>query len=479
MRIILACCLILSALLTRSQDNHYNWMQFGSRNSIVFNAGVSRFEDQSAVIMNPATLTGAETSSFNFNTNVIAMNNITFEDGFGKGFTVKTSQFNVLPSMASGVFKPRQENKKWTMGYALYHSMADQIDFSDRVQDRRDLIPEAEGPGLENYLAQYNLFTKLDNFTAVIGLGWKLNEKLSFGISQSFGMRTQNMREVFSAYAITDPALGAPVDLVGSNLDYAANYSTVFTFTKMGLTYHSGDWDLGLTITSPTLRLTGKGRIISDLSLTNVRLTPSSPRRNYLANGLIEDLKAEYKHPVQVTIAAARSFQALRLYASASWYGALDQYNIMDPGTAEFIQPPSDDNVLASSRFLRVWSQNRSVVNASAAADWTLSNNNHILASIRTDYHYGVILPEEDGFNPAKKVWNNYHITVGNQRQFAKSALIFGIRYSYGRNDDYPQPVSFEDPAEGNLLQGNRGTGTVRSSGLQFLLSYMFNIGRK
>jgi hypothetical protein len=62
----------------QAQDNHYAWMQYGSRNSILFNAGISRFEDQSAVIMNPATLAEAKSSSFNFNTNMVGLNNITF-----------------------------------------------------------------------------------------------------------------------------------------------------------------------------------------------------------------------------------------------------------------------------------------------------------------------------------------------------------------------------------------------------------------
>ena len=145
-------------------------MQFGSRNSILYNAGISRFEDQSAVIMNPATLSAATTSSFNFNTNAVGFNNINFVNALGQGYNITNSNFNILPSMASGVLKPKKNEKDWVLGYALYHSTRDKLNFTNRVETRYDLINETESPGDENYLAQYQLQTELDEVTAVAGV---------------------------------------------------------------------------------------------------------------------------------------------------------------------------------------------------------------------------------------------------------------------------------------------------------------------
>ncbi len=41
---------LLIPIVSVSQDNHYSWKQFGARNSVLYNAGLSRFEDQAAVI---------------------------------------------------------------------------------------------------------------------------------------------------------------------------------------------------------------------------------------------------------------------------------------------------------------------------------------------------------------------------------------------------------------------------------------------
>jgi hypothetical protein len=464
-----------------AQDNHYSWMQYGSRNSILYNAGLSRFEDQSAVIMNPATLAEALQSSFNFNTNVVSFNKIRFVDGLGKGFTVTNDNLNVLPSMASGVVKPKDPSKKWTLGYALYHSNTDKMDFSDRSERREDLLPEAEGPGDENYLAQYNLENKIDEFTTVIGMGWKLGDHWAFGASQSFTYRSQDYREAFSAYVITDPAINAPIDLVGSNQDYTVKYGTLFTSTKLGLTYKSEKWDLGLTVSSPTFGFIGNGKILADLSLTNVRLVnnPAVPRSNFLANGQIEDIKARYKYPVNASLGASRLFGKLRLYGAVQWYGALNEYTVMDPGDAAFIQPSSADNVLYTSQFLRAWSSNKSVVNGSIAADWALKPSNRLLFSFRTDHHYANSDPAVYGNNLAIKQWDNYHFTIGNQREFKTSVWVVGLRFNYGINKEFPQPVSFNDPSEGNFLQGNRKTGEIKSTGIQLMLSYTFKFGNK
>jgi hypothetical protein len=471
---------ILAWVDLNGQDNHYQWMQYGSRNSILFNAGVSRFEDQTAVILNPATLSYADQSSFNFNTNVVGFNSIRFEDGLGQGYTLKSSGINVLPSMASGVFKPSKKQKDWVLGYALYHSNTDNLEFSDRVETRLNILNEQESPGTENYLAQYNLSNRLDEFSTVVGLGWRISDKMSLGFSQTFTYRTQEYREDFAAYVLTDPAINAPIDLVGANIDYFARYNSLFTFTKLGLHWTAGKWDLGLTLASPTFSIFGSGRISADYSLTNIRVGSdmSVPRQNFLANGQIEDIKARYKYPFIIQAGASRAFGHTRIYGSFGWYGSLSKYTVMDPGNASFLQPANNSNILQTSRILKISSQNRSIWNASLAVDHALGERNHLLLSVRTDNHYGV-----DGFEQGQylvtKLWNNYHITVGNQRQFAKSTLIFGVRFNYGSNPDYPQPISFVDPSEGNFLGGDAKTGKIRSIGMQAMVSYMFNIGKK
>jgi hypothetical protein len=134
---------------------------------------------------------------------------------------------------------------------------------------------------------------------------------------------------------------------------------------------------------------------------------------------------------------------------------------------------------LYTSQLLRAWSSNRSVINGSIAADWALKPTSHLLLSFRTDHHYASIDRDVEGNNLAVKQWNNYHLTIGNQRELKSSVWLVGLRFNYGVNNEFPQPVSFNDPSEGNFLQGDRKTGKIKSTGIQLMLSYTFKLDNK
>ncbi|MBK9105358.1 MAG: hypothetical protein IPL92_12520 [Saprospiraceae bacterium] len=472
--------LLVISLSGLAQDNHYAWMQFGSRNSILNNANLSRFEDQSAVIINPATLSEATQSSFNFSTNAVGFNTINFKNGLGEGFTIKNSSLTILPSLAAGVIKPKKSEKDMVIGYALYTSNTDLLNFSDRVESKIDLINETESPGNENYLAQYNVNTNLDELSIVGGIGWKLSPVLSLGISQNFIYRAQEYAQKFSAYALADQGSGASVDLTGTNYDYYTKYFKLATFTKIGIVASLKEWNLGLTLSTPALGIMGQGYILADMSLSNVRLSEdlSQPRRNFLANGEFDKLKVTYKTPVNAALGINRSFGKVRLYGSVSWFGNINAYNILDPGDAAFLQPPSEDNVLYTNKLLSLWSINHTVINGSIAADWAIRDDYHLLFSFRTDAHYSEFDKQRQGFNTSIKQWDNYHLTIGAQRNFGWSEWVVGLRYNYAKNKDYPQPISFTDPSEDNFFRGETSTGTIRSTGLQLMLSYTFTFGK-
>jgi hypothetical protein len=431
--------------------------------------------------MNPATLSAAANSSFNFNTNAVGFNSIKFKNGLGQGFDLTSSNLSILPSMASGVLKPlKKKQKDWVLGYALYHSNTDNLNFTDRTETKKDIISEAESPGEENYLSQYHLNTKMDEVSVVAGLGWQISPKLSFGFSQTFTYRSQEYIENFSANAIPDLNTGATVDWVGTSYDIFFKFYKIVTYTKVGLMANLGKWDLGLTLTTPALGIMGTGEMNADLNLVNVRLgqDPTADRRNYLANGRFEKLKVKYKMPLNVSLGASRQFGNVRMYGALDWYSAIKEYAVLNPGEASFIQPSNSENVLYTEELLTVWEARRNVFNGSIAADWIVRPDYHLLFSFRNDNYYSNRRGEDEGFAIPKKVWNNYHLTFGTQRDFGSSEWVIGLRLNMGSRNDYPQPFSFSDPSEDNFFQGERKTGKITSRGLQLLLSYTFKFNQ-
>ncbi len=167
---------IIFCMELSGQDNHYEYIPLGSRNSILPNSGLSRFEDQAAVIFNPATLSYAQGSSFTFNTTAVGLSNIKFENGLGQGFDIRYGNFSLLPTVAAGVLKPKKNEKDWVLGYGIYHRIKDKLRFTNRNQSNLDVINNLESPGEEIYIAQYNLGHEVDEVGLFLGLaGISLN----------------------------------------------------------------------------------------------------------------------------------------------------------------------------------------------------------------------------------------------------------------------------------------------------------------
>lgn len=469
----------LLPLNNNAQDNHYTWTQFGSHNSILNNASLSRFEDESAVIINPATLSLANQSSFNFNANALGFTNSQFKNEAGEGFTIKSSDLSLLPSTISGVIKPKNQDKTWVLGYALFTSNKDRLNFSNTVEKRLNIIDDKESPGDETYKAQNNILNTTDELTFVAGIGWNLGSNISLGVSQNIIYREQDHAEILSSYALADPPAASGFDLAGGNYSYLASYYKFMTNTKFGLTTKIKDWNLGFVFTSPTIGLLGNGSIIADFSLTNIRIgsDPDTPRKNLVASGDYRKLSTRFKYPMNAAFGVSHAFGKIRLYGSLFWHNYLKTYTILDPGNAPFIQPTSEKNNSYTSQLLNAWGKSKTIYNGSIAADWAIKSDYHIFFSFRTDFHYAENDPQQGGFDLVFKQWDYYHFTIGTQRSINASDLVIGIRYSYGRESDFPQPISLNDPTQDDYFDNYASIGTLTSHGIQLMLSYTFTFG--
>ncbi len=475
------CLFILSFLWSlniTAQDNHYEYLKLGSRNSILANAGIARFEDQSAVIINPATLSYATGSSFSFNTTAVGFSNINFKNGLGQGYDIKYGNLNIIPNMAAGVLKPKKNEKDWVLGYGIYHRLNDKLRFTDRQQTSMDVLDNSVSPGLETYIAQYNLGHEIDEVSGIVGFGWNLTKRVAIGLSQSFTYHSEEYSESFTASAIPAIGQGATIDVVTGSTDFYTRYYKIFTQTKIGLAATVGKWDIGVVTVLPSLGIMGQGEVMSEASLTNIQL-PGKARGSYYANGRAEKIKSKYQYAMSAGLGISRPIGNVRIYFGANWYGGLDPYTVLDPGNVGFVQPSTDSNVLYTDKYLRVYAQSKNVFNGSVGADWTYNENKHLLVSFHSDGHFAEASDSEPGKQLSVKRWDNYHIAVGTQQSFLSSDWMIGFRYSFAKLENARQPFSFDDPTEENYLRGERTTGTLKATSFQLLLSYSFKFGQK
>jgi hypothetical protein len=473
--------LIFITLSSFAQDNHYEYLPMGSKNSLIPNSGLARFEDQSAVIFNPATLSYAQGSSFAFNTTAIGLSNIRFDNGLGQGFNIRYGNFTLLPTVAAGVLKPKKDEKDWVLGYGIYHRMQEKLRFIDRNQTTLDVINNVESPGSEVYIAQYNLGHELDEVGVILGIGWNINERLAIGFSQSFTHRQEEYSQSFTSSVIPLKGTGASVDVVSLISDFYTQYYKIFGQTKIGLAANYDKWDIGVTLGLPSFGIMGKGEVMSQAQLSNIRLDDdlSKPRKSFFANGRAEKLKSTYKYGMTAALGISKPFGHVRLYGGVNWYAGVKNYSILDPGNVEFLQPSTDSNVLYTPNALRVYAQNKTVVNGSLGLDWNYKDNKHLFFSLHSDGHFATQNSEEPGRTLPIKTWDNYHIALGTQQTFFSSDWMIGLRYSFATLKNALQPYSFDNPTEDNFLRGERERGSLKATAIQLILSYSFRFGQK
>jgi len=465
-------------MVINAQDNHYEALQLGAKNSILSGATISKWQDPTAVFQNPATLSQTVGNSISFNTAAFTLYKAKLESKLGEKYTLKSSSTRFLPSLVGGDFRPNKGNSNWVWGYAIYHRNRDNLRFTNRIENTQNIIDDVESPGNEDYVGQSAHETEFDETAGVFGFGKKLNDRWSFGVSFNGIFRNQTYRHAFTGNAITDTANHPTIDLVSSNSDIDVTYNKALMQLKFGLAYQNNGWNIGLTLTTPSVGIFGSGEIVADMSLTNIKLPQNTERRNYVASTRLVKMKTTFKYPLSVAGGITRQFKKIQLSAAATWYAPISKYVMLDPGDAVFIRPASDQNVLATKNFLQVWSVNNSVVNVSFSADWILKSNLHALFGYALDQAYSEDKPEEPGFQLAAKFWDLTHVNVGIQFIRDKANWIIGFQSAFGKNSNYLQPRSLDGPTEENFLQGHPNRGIINYTSTGIIISYSLKFGK-
>lgn len=462
-----------------AQDNHYDGLQLGSKNAILSGAAISRWVDQTAVVLNSATMMNAQEAGITFNSTAGSLDNIKFINGLGENVDIKTSDVQLYPGLVAADLPFLKDQRKNRLGIAIFARLADRTRYTGRVDKQLNIIDDADSPGSETFIGQYILDIELKETSGALAWSTRLNDHFSGGVTLMSVFRTHGYRENYSASAIADPALDPAVDVVSTETDVSVKINVAMIQLRGSLAWQDGPWSAGLVLTLPSLRAWSSGDMVAQLSLINIKPDSNSDRQSYFASAFLDKRKPVYKYPVSLSAGLSRHLKDVVLSAAVSWYGAQERYVVIDPGDTPYLQPPSEENLVYTQDFLEVWSSNRSVFNTFLSAEWNLTQRFGLLGGFRTDHHYAQFFePTPPGFQLPKKIWNRYHLSLGTSIQGRFSRWIIGMQYTHGSAENYRQPYSLDGVSEGNLLQGETGQGTIRQNGLTGTLSFLFFVDR-
>ncbi len=311
----IACAgLIGLAPTLAAQDSHYWTMQYGPRSSLLGGAVVGSVEDVSGTYYNPGAVGLASDLTFAISANVFEFSRVTLDGGGGEGVDLGTSSSGLRPSLIAGTIK-RGLFGGGVLAYSALTRMKDSQDLSGyAILSGQEIPPNLQLDDLAS-LVQYE--GEFSDVWAGLTYSHKLGSHLGLGVTWYGALRSQRRRAETVTQGIGLDGSGATVlEIRGGK------YSTMRTLFKFGAYGSAGPVTAGLTVTTPSIHITGSG----ELGFNGGAFGPDTAA---LAANVQTDLPAKFKTPLSVGFGGAWRFGDTRLHASAEWYDAIAPYVVL------------------------------------------------------------------------------------------------------------------------------------------------------
>jgi hypothetical protein len=396
-----------------AQDTQYWTNQYGNRARMLGGSVIGSVSDISAVFYNPGRLAINPTTGLILAGNVFQATGVTRETGLGD---LSSTKIDALPALFAGEF---------TLGFMgksrLAYSLLTRQNFDIAVSARGSL--EAfDVPGLDTG-AEIRFDQNLGESWGGLSWAWPLGDRFGIGVTWFGALRSQRSREQTLALAVTD-ADRAGVILQGLEFDY-----TDFRFLwKLGFGADLGDWQVGISVTTPSVHIAGSGTITLDEILVEQDLNDDGQYRTFIRADQ-QEVPSLYKSPFSFGAGASRQFGETTLHGSIEWFDGVGEWTVLQ---AEPVDPQVGEGTVTPS----VTDDLDSVLNWALGLQHEFPGAFGGYIGFRTDRSAA---PEASLSNSTLSFWDIYHLSGGATFTVGRSSFTMGMIYAFG--DDTALPI--------------------------------------
>jgi hypothetical protein len=404
--------IIVLASPVHSQDSHWWTMQHGPRSSLLGGAVIGSVDDVSATYYNPAALALATDLAFAVSTNVFEYSGVRLEDGGGEGVDLGTSKSGLRPSLVAGSIT-RSLFGSGVLAYSALTRMRGTQDLAGYAILSADEIPPdlqlQDAVGTVQFLGEYN------EVWAGLSYAQPVGSHLSLGMSWYGAFRSQRRQRETLSEAIDLAGVGS------ASIDFrAGKYNSIRTLFKFGAFATGGPVTGGITLTTPSIHVTGSG----ELAINQGTFFPDSTS---LAATIQTGLPAQYKSPLSVGFGGAVRLGNTRLHASAEWYDAVPAYVVIQ-GEESVTQEPEQVRTPAPEQQLD------EVFNWGAGVEHAFSSGFSAYASYFTDN--SGLTDDSERSSLSILPMDIQTITVGSDFAVSTARFTLGVGYGWGSKVD-------------------------------------------
>jgi hypothetical protein len=426
-KIITSFIIFLFAIPALSQDAHYWNIQYGTRSTLLGGAVIGSVSDLSATYYNPGAIALFEDANFILSARVYQLETITIEDGVGNGKDLDYSTIAPSPSFVAFDLKFDFLGKARLALSILTRQKMD-FEFRNRLIDSLDILESS--PGKENFAGGISIEREFDEIWSGITYSSKASETVGFGLTGYVAYRSQRS----SAQTIIQ-VLPSQGDIASYTDIDGYRYNNFRFLIKGGVGLNLNPLTLGLTVTSPSVNITGTGSVSTHFFLSGVDTSGDGINDNQFQSNFQDEVKSQYKSSWAVGFGCGYRLGKFKFHASAEWYDAVDKFFVLE---TEPFTSQSSGEILTND----LTHELKSVTNYGIGIDFFSNPNLIISASFATDFSARV--PQTES-NHSVSTWNIYHISGGTTFKIGNSDLTLGLEYAFG-SKNIGQIIDITDP---------------------------------
>ncbi len=389
-----------------AQDTQYWTNQYGTYGEFLSGTIIGAASDLSATFYNPGALSFSKDSALILTTGsyqfiYLDLNNIT-----GSDLNLSYRYTNT----SKGIF---------AMRLPFHFVEGDQIAISGLARQDFNFVGEdiyqSDFPKEDFESSRLSIIHDISEFW--YGASWSkpLSKRVGIGISLYVPYRSQTEKReaMYQAYDT--------VDQTGNIITISSiNYYNVRALLKGGISLKEKNYMLGLSLTTPSINILGKGSSLLVVSKSNLDLDTLAGIPDMLSD-YQENLTTYYRSPLSIGFGGAYYFKHLSLYFSAEWFNRVNEFKIMQP--EKFIVQSTGKIAEHEVKYSL-----KSVFNFGFGVKFKL-NRNFIF--------YGSITTDRSAYDPEKpnqlilSTWDIVHIRAGSEFKYENLKITIGFGYGY------------------------------------------------
>lgn len=462
--LLLAFSIVLLCIFNVSAQNNYSTQTYSAYSTLTGGACMSCSDDNSMFIYNPGALGFMDSVSVNISANLYGIEHIRLKNAVGNGINLRSNKLSVNAQVMSGnVYFKKIPRLHLVYGYIMRNFS--RLEFDNGNEMMYDVIPQA--PGMEYYRSKFDLGYIFMEYWGGIAAAYQVNKNLSLGLGHYGGyinvrsqwfqdMSTDGMDENNNPFTASTQAR------------FKYNLNHFYILFKPGIDMRFGKWGIGLSAMLPSVTVWSQGLVYQSIKLDNMNIYPAdssnalTQRQSLTVIGDEKNLKTKFKLPASISLGITYGDANFRIMASAEYFFAIKEYNIIEGGKAVYIRPTTAYGNVSIPNFMTVTNAARAVINASVGIDKKLSPKLSLLAGFRTDFNNKVPLLKKDykdyivPVNP--EYWNYLHYAIGFAINKPSGRTYIGLTYKQGFSNYNKAFANFTEPSNAYLLSGAQRT---------------------